>query len=806
MNNIDPSLSEKIEQLSPSKRALLEMKLKQQQPQFTEITPLPRTKPLPLSFGQQRFWFMEELNGENSHYNIFQAFKFTGNLNQTALQKAFQTLVNRHETLRTSFQTLEGSPVQVISPQLEINLPVINLQGMSEPDQEVKVQGLAIAESQKPFNLSQLPLIRVTLIQLQDQIHLLFLTVHHIISDGWSGELLIKEISLLYQAYLENKPNPLPDLPIQYVDFASWQRQWLTGAKLESHLSYWRSHLENSPTLLNLPTDRERPMETSYQGNSQTFVINSFLTQELKRLSNKSKVTLFVTLLSAFAILLNRYSFEEDLIIGTPIANRTRPEIESLIGFFVNTLALRIKINNQPIFSELLHQVRQIAFEAYRHQDLPFEKLIEELQPERSLNYHPLFQVMFVLQNQAVSEWNLPNLTRSQVKFPSQTSQFDLTLSLKEKKGQLEGVWVYNTDLFDADRIERMTGHFKTLLEGIVNNPEAKITHLPILTSEEKQKMLIDWNNTKADYPKDKCIHQLFEEQVIKTPHNIALVCEDKQLSYQELNEKANQLAHYLQKLGVKPEVLVGICVERKLDLVVGLLAILKAGGAYVPIDPAYPTERFNYILNDTQIAILLTQEHLLEKISQGITDIVCLDRDQDLILREKQTNSVVKVRPENLAYVIYTSGSTGQPKGVAVEHKSVVNFLHFRNSQMFTRDELKVVTFTSSICFDASVAQLFSPLIIGSKIIVINQIDQLFIQLNKEQITCLTTAPSLLEQLLKNFPLPPCVKIIGLGGESVTETLLKQLKEYPNVEKILNFYGPTEATIGICSGAIYQR
>ena len=727
-------ITAKIAQLSPTKQALLE-KLRQQKQLdnqqtsvTTPVTPAAiihrhHDHQIPLSFAQQRLWFLQQLEPDSSAYYTPIGLKIKGFLNIEALQQAFTTIVDRHESLRTRFIVVDEVPVQIITQEWHFEIPLINLSDLSNSEQSIALQSVLQQEFQRPFDPTTDLMLRTTLIRLTEDEHILLVVMHHIASDAWSRGLLNQELSTLYNCFTNKICHPLPELPIQYADFAQWQRNWLKGDVLESQLSYWQQQLGGSPPILQLPTDHPRPAIQSYNGASLPIELSQDLTNELKVLSQQEGVTLFMTLIAAFQILLYRYSGQEDIIVGTPIANRNRQEIEQLIGFFANTLALRIDLANNPSFRNLLTRVRKICLDAYSHQDLPFEKLVEQLQPERSLSYSPIFQVMFVLQNTPQEMIVLTDLKITSIKLERKTAKFDLTLSLTETLSGLIGVWEYSTDLFDDATIARMNEHFQVLLVAIVANPDVEIGKLPILTEREKHQLLVQWNDTQTEYPYDKCIHQLFEEQVERTPENIAVVFEDQQLTYQELNIKANQLSHYLRKIGVKSEVLVGICVERSLEMIIGLLGILKAGGAYVPIDPAYPTERLSYILNDTQISILLTQKHLLEKIPKVIANIVCLDKDS--IFREHQNNSIAEIKPHNLAYVIYTSGSTGKPKGVAVEHQSVVNFLYFRNSQIFNKDELKVVTFTSSICFDVSVAQLFSPLIIGSKIIIITQISR---------------------------------------------------------------------------------
>ena len=560
-----------------------------------------REKNLPLSFAQQRLWFLDQLEPGSAVYNVPGALRIKGSLDAEVLERCFNEIVRRHEALRTTFSTVEEEPVQVIAASANVSLPVIDLSRFSETEREDEARRLAREEADKPFDLRQGPLFRTALIRLGKYDHVLLLTLHHIVSDGWSMGVLYRELSALYQAFANEEPSPLADLPIQYADFAVWQRDWLRGEVLENQLSYWKKQLDGIPAVLNFPTDRPRPARQSYRGARQSIELSSELTQGLKTLSRKEGVTLYMTLLAAFQILLHRYTGQDDIVVGSPIANRNRIEIEGLIGFFVNTLVLRTDHSGNPTFRELLRRVRETALEAYAHQDLPFEKLVEELRPDRDLSRSPLFQAMFVFQNAPVGELNCKGLNVSPMRMAGETTKFDLTLSVNEGAPGLRAGLQYRTDLFDDATITRFLGHFKILLEGIVANPEQRISDLPILSEAEKHQVLVEWNETKRDYPKDKCVHQLFEEQVKRTPETVAVVFEDQQLTYRELNSQANQLAHYLKKLGVGPETLVGICVERSLEMIVGLLGILKAGGAYVPLDPGYPKERLGFMLRRCQ-------------------------------------------------------------------------------------------------------------------------------------------------------------------------------------------------------------
>ena len=540
-----------------------------------------RESPLPLSFSQQRLWFLDQYEPNSSVYNIPSALRLRRSLNIGALEQSLNEIIRRHESLRTTFSVVDGEAVQVIAPSSELSLAVVDLRDHPEGEREEEARQLAREEAGRPFDLAQGPLFRSKLLRLDEDDYVLLLTMHHIGSDGWSMGVLHRELSVLYEAFSHGQPSPLADLPIQYADYAVWQREWLKGEVLDRQLSYWKKRLEGIPGVLNLPTDHPRPAVQSFRGKRQSIELSKELTQGLKALSRKEGVTLFMTLLAALQTLLYRYSGQEDIVVGSPIANRTRSEIEGLIGFFVNTLVLRTNFYGNPSFKELLARVREMALDAYAHQDLPFEKLVEELQPERSLSHSPLFQVMFVLQNAPSTALTFEGLSASPVRIGAETAKFDLTLSMSETVEGLRGSLQYSTDLFDGATIARMSGHLQTLLEGIAANPDQRISQLPILTQAEKHQLLVEWNDTQRSYPGDKCIHELFEMQVEKTPDAVAVTFEDQQLTYREFNARANQLAHYLQQLGVGPEVLVGICMERSLEMVVALLGILKSGSAY---------------------------------------------------------------------------------------------------------------------------------------------------------------------------------------------------------------------------------
>ncbi len=755
----------------------------------------------PLSFAQQRLWLLDQLLPSGSVYNLPRVVRLAGELDVEVLRRAFDELVRRHEVLRTRFEVHDGEPVQVIEPQLSVAVEAEDLGALAPAQREAEAQRRARQEAQAPFDLERGPLVRARLLRLAPTEHWLLFSLHHIVTDGWSMGVLMRELSVLYGAYRRGEPSPLAELPVQYADYALWQREWLQGGVLEQQLAYWKQALAELP-VLELPTDRPRPMVASYRGARLSFELGEELTRGLKALSRREGATLFMTLLAAFQVLLYRYSGQEDLAVGVPIAGRSRPELEGLIGFFVNTLVLRVDASGNPSFLELLARVRENALDAYAHQDLPFEKLVEALAPKRDLSRNPLFQASLVLQNTPPGELKLEGLDVQRVEgIGSESAKFDLDFELTESAGRLSGSIQYATDLFDAATIERLVGHWRVLLEGIVADPEQRISHLPLLTEAERHQLLIEWNDTAVEYPRDRCIHQLFEAQVERTPEATALVYEAQQLTYRELNARANRLAHHLRSLGVGPEVLVGVCLERSLELVVGLLAILKAGGAYVPLDPSYPAERLAFMLQDTQAPVLLTEQRSLARLPAYAGHAVCLERDAARIAQHSETNPPASASATNLAYVIYTSGSTGKPKGVMIEQRSVVNYLSWIGNTFPLHATDRVLQKTP-ISFDASVEEIFFPLSLGAVLVVTGpdshlSTEELINSLQKSKITVLQVVPSLLASMLDHAGFHKCesLRLLLCGAEVLPRELAKRVHDRSAAE-LVNLYGPTETTI----------
>ncbi|MEH2351124.1 MAG: amino acid adenylation domain-containing protein [Nostoc sp.] len=785
----------------------------------------------PLSFAQQRLWVLAQLEPDSPFYNMFKAVRLKGCLDIEILERSLNEIIRRHEILRTTFSAVEGTPVQIIAPHATMKLSVVDLQRLSGKEQSEQLQLLATQDQLQPFDLTKGLLLRVTLVrlnnepqrhgehrerekdsqicltqqsvQLNSESYALLLTMHHIIGDGWSMGVFIKELSSLYRGFLVGEPSPLPQLPIQYADFTIWQRQWLQGKVLQTSINYWTQQLADAPPLLELPTDRPRSSVQTFRGWCFSFQLDAKLTASLKELSHKSGTTLFMTLMAAYATLLFRYSGQEDILLGTPIASRNQQDIEGLIGFFVNTLVMRTRLEGNPSFSKLLTQVRSTCMDAYANQDVPFEQIVEALQIERSLSHSPLFQVMFALQNASMEELETPDLAIYPLHLDNVNAKFDLTLQMWETNtdqgNSLQGFWQYNTDLFDEDRIARMTGHFQTLLAGIVANPQESVGTLPLLTERERHQLLVEWNDTHIPYPDTKCIHQVFEEQVEQNSNAIAVVYENESLTYRELNDRANQLAHYLQSLGVKKEVLVGICVERSLEMIIGILAILKAGGAYIPFDPAYPQERLAYMFQDTGVSLLLIQQQLMGLLPQNTAKVICLDTDEEIFSQYSQENLKADVTPDNLTHIMYTSGSTGIPKGVCIIHRNVVRLAKGTNFASLTPQE--VFLQLGPLSFDASTLEIWPCLLNGAKLVLMPSqkpsLEELGEIIQRHQVNILWLTASLFHLMVdEKLQDLQSVRQLMSGGDVLSVAhVQKVVRELPNCQ-FINGYGPTENTV----------
>ncbi|HEY0737985.1 MAG TPA: amino acid adenylation domain-containing protein [Herpetosiphonaceae bacterium] len=768
------------------------------------IQPQPRTGSdrFPCSFAQQRLWFIDQLAPNSPAYNIFVALRLSGYLDQGALQRSLDTLVERHESLRTVFAVQDGMPVQVISPPQPVTIRIIDLRDQPVTQIEAIARQYATEEAQSPFDLAQGPLLRVLLLQGAQDSSVLVLNVHHIVSDGWSQRVLIQEMTSLYAAYSSDASavDVLPSLPIQYADYAVWQRQWLQGEGLAAQMAYWQRQLADLP-ILGLPTDYPRPAIQTTEGRHYSVMLPNQLRQELEALSRREGVTLFVVLLAAFQILLMRYSGQDDVVVGTPVAGRNRAELEALIGFFVNTLVIRTDVSGNPTFHEVLQRVRQVTSEAYAHQDVPFEYLVETIAPDRELNRHPLFQVLFTFQNMPFPQTASAGLTWSALDIDSATAKFDLSLALVETPQGLQGGWEYNTSLFAPETIARIAAHLTTLLHSIVADPGQRVGALELLTEVERHQILFDWNRSEAEYPRDATLHQLIEAQVERTPATPAIVFKGSSLTYAELNARANQLAHYLRAQGVGPDVLVALCVERSLEMIVGMLAILKAGAAYLPLDPAYPAARIQYMLSHSRASVILTQAVLVVNLPNHQAQVFCLDADWHTLGEQPVTNPPRTVQPDHLAYVIYTSGSTGRPKGVMVTQRGVINLVYGLRAY-FDDPAVQITGLITSISFDISVNQIFPTLIFGRTLhIIADDIKfnsrALLHYLHEQQIHLLDAVPSYMQTVLSEVASeqpPHALRYLLIGGEKLEPRLLQSVfgQLGANVA-IVNIYGLTE-------------
>ena len=804
-------LNKRISSLSPAKRALLELRLKESGARLTTTETIVRRADrgsARASFSQQRLWFLQQLELSEASYNVPRAIRLTGSLDVQALRRALAEIVQRHDVFRTHFVNVDGVLQQIVTSD-DVPLTVIDLSNLPRSERKSQTEQLVAAEATRPFDLAHGPVMRTSLLRLAEHEHVLLLTSHHIVSDAWSAEILFRELGALYDGFVSGRPSPLTPLPIQYADFAEWQREWLQGAVLEEQLAYWKKQLAGVNDVLALPTDRPRPPVQTFRGAYKSLTLPGILSDQLAEISRRHGVTTFMTLLAAFAVLLARYTGQEDIVVGSPIAGRNRQEIEGLIGFFLNTLVLRADLSGDPSFSEVLRRVREVALEAYAHQELPFEKLVEELDPERSLRYSPLFQVMFSSQRATQTNFGLRGLTLEHLRTESKTSKFDLSLFVSEetdvKADGLVCTAEYNTDLFDEATIVRLLGHYHRILETALAHPEQRVSELPLLTEGQREQLVVEWNETSAEVPIGT-IDDLFEAQVARTPNAVAVKFGDQQLTFEELNSRANQLAHRLRRLGVEPEVRVAICVERSLEMIVGLLAILKAGGAYVPLEPAYPAERISFILEDSQARLLLTQEHLTHSLPVANVQTICFDRDWREIARESRENPTEGATAANSAHLIYTSGSTGQPKGVLSVHRASVNrFAWMWRTYPFAAAE--VCCQKTALSFVDSIWEIFGPLLQGVPLVIIPdetvKDPQRFVTaLSAHKVTRLVLVPSLLrvileigEDLARQLSyLRYCV----CSGETLPVELATIFREQIPQATLINLYGSSEVAADV--------
>jgi amino acid adenylation domain-containing protein len=796
-------ISQRRADLSPSQRALLERRLRGAGTAPTPARNIPRRpagREVPLSFAQERLWFLDQLVPENSILNCTDSLRFSFSLEADFLERSLNEIVRRHESLRTTFQVIEGQPVQVIAPQLVVPLPVTDLRRLDRADAEAAAAGIVADAAGRPFDLAHGPLLRADLLQLQEDEYIFLLTMHHIIADGWSMEVFWDELEQLWAAYAEGRPSPLPDLPIQYADFALWQRGVLRGRVIEEHIGYWRNQLAGVTTL-QLPLDRLRPPVQTFCGSEYAFLISSSVARGLKSLSQREGATLFMTLLGAFQVLLFRYTEQEDVVVGTYVAGRNRVDIEKLIGFFVNALVLRADLSGNPSFREFLSRVREMALGAYAHQEMPFERLVQELQPERDLSRNPFFQAVFQLVNVPTRGGQEPVPGVSVMQVERSASALDLTCTLWEDENQLKGRFEFNTDLFDESTIARMSSHFQNLLEDIVANAEKRISELNLLSGGERQQLLTDWNSTQRPYDFDHSLLDDFEEQVKRQPDAPAFFCNGLQLTYEQLDQRSNQLARCLKTLGVGPELLVGVCLERSLELPVVLLAVFKSGGAYLPLDPAYPSQWLNFILEDAGAPVLITESKYVERLKTKIEKTILLDAARAEIAAQDSASLHSPVSPDSLAYCIYTSGSTGQPKGVAVEHRQIINRLRWMK-EAYPLVEGEMMCQRTALNFVDSLWELLGPLLEGIPTLVladesIKSLSGMVGELADFGVTRIWVVPSLLKALLDRFPdlqqRLPRLRFWVSSGEPLSEELFDQFSAEMPASLLYNLYGTSE-------------
>ncbi|MDQ1350349.1 MAG: hypothetical protein QG657_650 [Acidobacteriota bacterium] len=751
--------------------------------------------PFKLSFAQRRIWFLQQFDPGSAAYNDPTALRIKGPLNISTLELTLNEIVRRHRVIQMNFPAKEGQPTQVFKKIEHLIITVLDLQ--TGTDVEKQIRDFVNHFSRQPFDLADAPLIRAGLLRIATDDYALVVSIHHIVMDGWSKGIMLKELISLYEAFNQGKPSPLGELPIQYTDYVQWLHEWMQGQLYETQLAYWRTALAGSPTMLELPTDHPRPNMLSGKGSVQPFYIQGDKLQELNTLARRENVTLFMLLMAVYNTLLFRYSGQEDILIGIPIAGRHRIELEGLIGLFVNTLVIRTDLSRNPTFEILLLGVRSAFSEAYKYQDIPFERLVEELNPQRNLGVTPLFQVMFQLQNAPMPAISISDLTIIPIQIDTGFSQMDLSLTMWEEAGGMKGTFEYSTDLFEVDTIRRITAHFQALLDAVLSSVDQAISQLPMLSEEEKQHLLVHWNDTDCDYPADICIYRLFEICVEKNPNETAVIFENRQLTYTELNCQANQLAHLLHEMNVGTETLVGICMENSLDLIVGVMGILKTGGAYIPMDPTYPDGRLMSILKDACSTVLITATTELSRFEWYGKRIVCLDNEKDFISGKSDNNCLNGCCAENAACVIYTSGSSGEPKGILIDNRNIVNLVYsfIRSYSPGPGDRILPLTSIASASF---VGEILPILTSGGAIFLADRVSFLDIKklkllISTQDITILSTVPSMIARLNSAEWRPGKLRLLLSGGEALSAGDIDHLIE---AITIVNGYGLTEATV----------
>ncbi|MEO5371417.1 MAG: amino acid adenylation domain-containing protein [Magnetococcus sp. DMHC-1] len=811
----------RLHQLATAKAeiiALLEQSATSSQTGEEPIPIQPRDKDLPLSFAQQRMWFLDQLENGRSHtYNLPPfVIRVQGTLHVSALTMALNEIVHRHEALRTAFLTRDDQPVQRFRPNVTLDMPILDLQGATPQEQSTIVAETTRQQAALPFDLaSGATLLRAVLLRLHPEEHVFLLTMHHIIADGWSIGILVDELSRLYDAFVQGKPTPLPPLPIQYADYACWERQKFTGGSLEQKREYWKEHLNGIPALLELPLDYSRPPVRTHEGSVEYLYFPEYFTRQLHRFCQENKVTLFMTLLSAYAVLLHRHTHQGDIVIGTPVAQRPHSQTEGLIGLFLNTLVMRILMRENINFNQLVRQVKSTALAGFDHQDYPFEQLLDDLRVERSLNVSPIFQVMFVLQNAPFKEVSLAGVTLSPLPTANISALVDLELSMEElSDGRLEARFRYDSALFSPRTIQNLAGHFDQLLTHLLKQADQPVGLVPMLTDAERSQ-LQQWNNTSVDYPLHRCLHHWFEEQAEQNPDACALVFAGYSMSYRQLNRQANQLAHRLLAMGIAPGNIVGVCLERSPEMVIALYAILKAGGAYLPLDPEYPADRLQFMLEDAKVPVLLTQSHLLPLVRSldCTTHTLTLDDQPGLFTSPDMHNPTSAVTPDHAAYVIYTSGSTGRPKGVINHHRGICNRLLWMQDAFHLTDADRVLQKTP-YSFDVSVWEFFWPLMVGARLVMARpgghrENAYLVEEIQRQGITTLHFVPSMLQLFVQEAAAATCasLRLVICSGEALRHELQEQFfATFPPTVALHNLYGPTEAAVDVSHWACQRQ
>ncbi|QQE72804.1 amino acid adenylation domain-containing protein [Brevibacillus composti] len=791
--------------LSAAKQLLLEKRLKGKGKTSSPAPAIKRRENRELaavSYPQERMWFVNQLQPESAAYNVPGALRLTGEVDVAALKKSIDEIIRRHDVLRTTFRAVDGRLVQIIEKEMQFDWRVDDLRHFPQEKREEERIRAEAEMACLSFALDQGPLIGMRLLRVADDEHILLLTVHHIIFDGWSIGIFVRELASLYRAYSKGEEASLPELVIQYGDYAEWQRNvWLEQTEMDKQLSYWREKLKGMPAALDLPTDRVRPPVQTFRGAAKTFALPADLKRRLEALGRQEGATLFMTLLAAFKTLVYRYSGQSDLVIGTPIAGRKHRETESLIGLFLNLLALRTDVSGELSFRDLLRRVKQVTLEAYANQDIPFEKLVEELKPERDLSRHPLFQAMFVLQNAPVPSLEWEELRIEIQELETGTAKFDLNVWMTETAEGLTGTWEYNTDLFDEQTIVQMAGHFENILRTVADDADQKLAELPILTDRDLQ-VLQEWATGPQVEMPETTIHELIEARSAETPDRIALVFRERQMTYADLDAEANRLAHYILERSAGTDPFIGVYLERSLEMVIALLAVLKANRAYVPIDPEYPEERIRYMLEDSRVSLILTQSRLRESLPAGI-DAICLDRDRRLWTGMSPRKPEGTSSPDQEMYMIYTSGSTGKPKGVINNHRGVVNRLLWMQQEYRLTEGDRVLQKTP-FSFDVSVWEFFWPLLAGAQLVIAEpgghrDSSYLVRLIQEQQITTLHFVPSMLQIFLEHPESSRCTSLqrVICSGEALTAQLQKAFYERLDAG-LYNLYGPTEAAVDV--------